>query len=107
MNVSFSPEERVFQEEVRAFFRDEYPDDIRRLQDAGSELRPEDQIRWQKLLHKKGWAGVNWPVEYGGTGWSPVQKYIFATEEANANAPRCAPVVPQAVVLLPRCRAGQ
>ncbi|MGI9236768.1 MAG: acyl-CoA dehydrogenase family protein [Woeseiaceae bacterium] len=91
MNVNFSPEELAFQEEVRDFFRDEYPEDIRRRQDSGSDLQPEDQIRWQQLLHKKGWAGVNWPVEYGGTGWTPVQKYIFATEEANANAPVIVP----------------
>ncbi|MGB5489272.1 MAG: acyl-CoA dehydrogenase family protein [Woeseiaceae bacterium] len=91
MNVNFSPEELAFQEEVRAFFRDEYPEDIRQLQESGAELRPEVQIRWQQLLNKKGWAGVNWPVEHGGTGWTPVQKYIYATEEANANAPVIVP----------------
>jgi len=87
MHVTFSPEELEFQQEVRAFFRDEFPDDIRRKRATGTELPPEDQIRWQKLLYKKGWAGINWPVEHGGTGWTPVQKYIFATEEADANAP--------------------
>ena len=91
MNVNFSPEEVAFREEVRAFFRDEMPEDIRQLRESGAELRPEAQVRWQQLLHKKGWAGVNWPVEYGGTGWTPVQKYIFATEEANANAPMIIP----------------
>ena len=91
MHVSFSPEELAFQEEVRAFFRDEYPEDMRQKRDKGMELDPEDQIRWQQLLHKKGWAGINWPVEYGGTGWTPVQKYIYATEEANANAPLVIP----------------
>ena len=87
MHVTFSPEDIAFQEEVRAFFRDEFPGDIRDKQNTGAELAPEDQIRWQKLLFNKGWAGINWPVEYGGTGWTPVQKYIFATEEADANAP--------------------
>ena len=87
MHVTFSEEELAFQEEVRAFFRDELPDDIRDAMDSGAELDPEMQIRWQKILFKKGWAGVNWPVEYGGTDWSPVQKYIFAREEGFANAP--------------------
>jgi hypothetical protein len=91
MHVTFSPEELAFQEEVRAFFRDEYPEDIRQKRDSGLELEPKDQIRWQQLLHKKGWAGINWPVEYGGTGWTPVQKYIYANEEANANAPLVVP----------------
>ena len=87
MHVTFSEEELAFQEEVRAFFRDELPDDIRDAVDSGAELDPEMQIRWQKILFKKGWAGVNWPVEYGGTDWGPVQKYIFAREEGFANAP--------------------
>ncbi len=87
MHVTFSDEELAFREEVRSFFRDEYPEDIRDKQRKGIETSPEDQVRWQQLLYEKGWAGVNWPVEYGGTGWTPVQKYIFATEEANANAP--------------------
>jgi len=87
MHVTFSPEELEFQKEIRAFFRDEFPNDIREMQAKGMELKPADQVRWQQLLHEKGWAGINWPVEYGGTGWTPVQKYIFATEEANANAP--------------------
>lgn len=87
MHVTFSKEDREFQREVRAFFRDEYPEDLREMRDKGVELPPEAQVRWQQLLYKKGWAGINWPVEYGGTGWTPVQKYIYATEEANANAP--------------------
>ena len=87
MHVTFSEAELAFQEEVRAFFRDEYPEDIREIMDSGVEMQPQMQTRWQKILYRKGWAGVNWPVEYGGTGWSPVQKYIFAREEGFANAP--------------------
>ena len=87
MHVTFSPEEIAFREDVNAFFRDEFPEDIRDKQNHGIELSPEDYVRWQQLLYEKGWAGINWPVEHGGTGWTPVQKYIFATEEANANAP--------------------
>jgi len=87
MHVTFSARELEFQEEVRTFFRDEYPDDIREVMDSGEEMPPDMQIRWQKILYRKGWAATNWPVEYGGTGWSPVQKYIYAREEGHANAP--------------------
>ena len=87
MHVTFSASELEFQEEVRTFFRHEYPDDIRELMDSGEELPPDMQIRWQQILYRKGWAATNWPVEYGGTGWSPVQKYIYAREEGHANAP--------------------
>jgi len=87
MHVTFSASELEFQEEVRTFFRDEYPDDIREVMDSGEEMPPDMQIRWQQILYSKGWAATNWPVEYGGTGWSPVEKYIYAREEGRANAP--------------------
>lgn len=61
------------------------------MQDQNVPLEPEDQIRFQKALFDKGWAGYNWPVEYGGTGWSLVQKYIFQTEMADANMPYIIP----------------
>ena len=91
MNVTFSDEERAFRDEVRNFFRDEYPSDILDKNDRGIPLTRDDMVRSQQALHDKGWAGVNWPVEYGGTGWSAVQKYIFAVEMADANVP---PLVP-------------
>ena len=91
MHVTFSAEELAFRDEIQAFFRDEFPADIREAMDSGAEIDPEMQIRWQKLLYEKGYAGMNWPVEYGGTGWSPVQKYIFAREEGLANAPILVP----------------
>jgi alkylation response protein AidB-like acyl-CoA dehydrogenase len=91
MHVTFSAEDLAFRDEIRAFFRDEYPQDIRNAMDSGTQITPEMQIRWQKLLYEKGWAAPNWPVEYGGTGWSPSQKYIFAREEGLANAPIIVP----------------
>ena len=91
MHVTFGAEDLAFQDEVRAFFRDEYPADIRATVDSGKEIAPEMQIRWQQLLYEKGWAAPNWPVEYGGTGWTPVQKYIYAREEGLANAPIIVP----------------
>jgi len=91
MNVTFSEAELAFREEIRAIFRDEFPEDIRRKRELGVPLEREDMVRFQKWLHERGWAGINWPVEYGGTGWTPVQKYIFAIEMAEANAPAIVP----------------
>ncbi|MDJ0700698.1 MAG: acyl-CoA dehydrogenase family protein [Woeseiaceae bacterium] len=87
MNVTFSEQEIAFRDEVRAFFKDKYPADIRHKRDHGIPLAKEDYVRFQKALYQQGWAGINWPVEYGGTGWTPVQKYIFMIEMANVNAP--------------------
>lgn len=91
MRVTFTDEELVFRDEVRAFFRDEMPADIADKQRLGVPLERDDFIRFQKVLFARGWAGYNWPVEYGGTGWTPVQKYIFGVEMAAANAPAVIP----------------
>ena len=91
MHVDLTAKEIEFQTEVRTFFAEEYPDDLRLKHDSGVELTRDDFIRWQRILFKRGWAAVNWPVEYGGTGWSPVEKYIFATEIARVNAPDMIP----------------
>ena len=91
MDVNFSAAELEFQSEVRKFFQEKYPADIREKQDKGVSLSREDIIRWQKIVYEQSWAAVNWPVEYGGTGWTPVQKYIFESEFAAANAPTIIP----------------
>ena len=87
MNVTFTADELAFRDEVRAFFENEFPQDILQMQNEHVPLESEDVIRWHKSLFKKGWVAPNWPVEYGGTGWSAVQKYIFADEQGRANAP--------------------
>ena len=91
MDVTLSEKDLAFREEIRAVFRDDFPEDIRAKRDKGVPMEREDLVRFQQWLHERGWAGVNWPVEYGGTGWTPVQKYLFAIEMAEADAP---PIVP-------------
>jgi hypothetical protein len=91
MDVNFSEDELAFRDEVRAFLREKYPADLREKQESGVALGKDDIVRWQKILYCQGWAAVNWPVAYGGTGWSPVQKHIFANEMAAANAPDMIP----------------
>jgi alkylation response protein AidB-like acyl-CoA dehydrogenase len=91
MRLEFSDSDLAFRDEVRAFFRSQVPADILEKRNLEIELSREDQVRYQKCLHGRGWAGVNWPLEYGGTGWTPMQKYLFALEAADANAPEIIP----------------
>lgn len=91
MNVTLTDKEIAFRDEVRAFFQENFPADLRDKLAAGIELSKDDMVRWQKILFRQGWAAVNWPVEYGGTGWSAVQKHIFANEMAESNAPDMVP----------------
>ena len=87
MDLSFSKEELAFRDEVRAFFKESLPADIRQKLVEGRHTSKEDMVTWQRILNKKGWAVPHWQKEYGGTGWSPVQQYIFLEELQSAPAP--------------------
>jgi alkylation response protein AidB-like acyl-CoA dehydrogenase len=86
MNLEFSDEDNAFRAEVRTFLEENYPKDVAERQAAGEEPRKEDWVRWHKILAEKGWSVPNWPVEYGGTGWTPTQKYIWQQETARIDA---------------------
>jgi len=85
MDLRYTPDEIAFRDELRAFFRREIPAEIRRKVSEGRKLAREDYVTVQKVLHGAGLAAPNWPVEWGGKDWSPVQRYIF-TEEIQAAA---------------------
>jgi alkylation response protein AidB-like acyl-CoA dehydrogenase len=87
LNLVFSEADLAFQQEVRDFLVQRLPVDIRDRCARGYIVGNEDLIRWQKILNEQGWMAPNWPVEYGGTGWSLTQKYIAAREFASACAP--------------------
>ena len=91
MHLDFSPEDLAFQQEVRAFIAENYPAELRGKQDEGDELSKEDFLSWHKVLAKKGWVAPAWPVEYGGTGWSATQRYIWSEETARADCIRLMP----------------
>ncbi len=103
MDLAFSPEDLAFQGEVRAFIAEAFDDDMRArsAQSKTGAIGREAQVRWFKRLSAKGWLAPDWPVEYGGAGWSDAEKYIFNMEMALAGAPTtsnmglrmCAPVI--------------
>jgi alkylation response protein AidB-like acyl-CoA dehydrogenase len=86
MNLEFSPEDNAFRAEVRAWLEENYPKDVAERQAAGDDLRKEDVMKWHHILAKKGWAVPSWPKEWGGTGWTPTQKYIWGQELARIDA---------------------
>jgi len=88
MDLRFTPEELAFRDEVRAFFRANLPEAIRRKLVEGKHLAKDDIITWQRILNAKGWAVANWPIEWGGTDWTPVQQYMFQDELQQTPAPQ-------------------
>jgi alkylation response protein AidB-like acyl-CoA dehydrogenase len=87
MDLRYTPEEIAFRQEVRAFIKDNLPADIHHRMKLGHSPRKEDTVRWQRILNAKGWAGLSWPKEWGGTGWTAIQKTIFLEENQAAPAP--------------------
>ena len=87
MDISLKPEDIAFRDEVRRFAADALPESIRRKQAAGIHLDKADIVRWHRILYEKGWVAPNWPAEYGGAGFSPLQRHIFERETARAGAP--------------------
>ena len=72
MDLDFTAEDLAFRDEVRAFIDEAFDDEMRALsaQSKNHHLTKDAQVRWLKRLHAKGWMAPDWPVEYGGTGWS-------------------------------------
>jgi len=91
VDLNFTPEEEAFRAEVRAFAQAAMPPEIRETVERGEHVDRDHTIRWQKILHAKGWGAPSWPREWGGPGWDVVQQHIFDEEMALAGAPRQLP----------------
>ena len=91
MDLRFTPEENAFRAEVRAFMKENLPAAIRTKMIEGHRLGKDDMVAWQRILNAKGWAVPHWPKEWGGTGWRPVEIYLFRDEMQQAPAPEPLP----------------
>jgi alkylation response protein AidB-like acyl-CoA dehydrogenase len=121
MDLNYSAEELAFRDQVRGWLRDHLPSDLREKVVGYRELTRDDLQRWHRQLAEKGWIAPAWPVEWGGTGWNVVQRYIFEEECGYAGAPplipfglmMCAPVLlefgtdAQKKRFLPRIYSGE
>ncbi|HXC37564.1 MAG TPA: acyl-CoA dehydrogenase family protein [Burkholderiales bacterium] len=89
MDLNTSPEDEAFRQEVRTFLRENLSPkvsaEIHRLGYLAHGR--ERMLDWHRILYKKGWAAPHWPKEYGGTGWTDMQKHIFEEECWKADAP--------------------
>lgn len=99
MMWSLSPEDQAFRDEVRRFLDAELTEPMRQAgrRCAGIYADYDVGMPWHRILARKGWSVPTWPVEHGGTGWTPMQHYLFASEMAAADAP---PLAPNAVKMV-------
>jgi alkylation response protein AidB-like acyl-CoA dehydrogenase len=91
MDLNYTSEDLAFRDRVRAFLDANLPADLQQKVRKHLRMGREDYVRWHKILAQQGWVAPAWPVEYGGTGWSAVQRHIWDEECARAGTPTILP----------------
>lgn len=94
MDFDWSEADSAFRDEVREFLREKLTPELRAAGRLATSVYPDHEasMRWQQILHERGWAAPTWPVEYGGCDWTLTQHYIFNRELALAGAPPLSPM---------------
>ncbi|KUI44322.1 acyl-CoA dehydrogenase [Mycobacterium sp. GA-1199] len=94
MDLKWSPADTAFRDEVRSFLDEKLTPEIRRAGRLMTSVYADHDasMKWQQILHERGWAAPAWPVEYGGCDWSLTQHYIFSRESTLAGAPSLSPM---------------
>ena len=89
MDLDFTPAQLAFRDQVREFLAEHLAERLRAAARATPTVFAEADIarEWQQILQARGWLAYNWPREYGGTGWSSVERYLFEKECALADSP--------------------
>ncbi|CAM3959948.1 Acyl-CoA dehydrogenase [Bordetella tumbae] len=87
MDLTYSPQDLAFRDTVVAWLQQNLPEDLRDKVLNHRRLSREDFVRWHRIVAAQGWVGSSWPVDYGGTGWTAVQRHIWDEACAVAGAP--------------------
>jgi len=100
MEFNYSPEDRAFRAELRAWLdlNLQYATPMREplADEAAGDW--EARIRWHRRLNEGGWVAINWPTQYGGRGASILQNIIY--EEELERAGTCLPFTGFGIPLL-------
>jgi alkylation response protein AidB-like acyl-CoA dehydrogenase len=91
MDMSFTPDQIAFREEVRSWIREAMPPEMRLRAENGGDFDQSEVMEWHKVLYAKGWVAPHWPEDVGGTGWDVTRRFIFQEECVAANAPSLSP----------------
>src|SRR3954454_19292965 len=90
MDLTLSPSEEQFRDEVRTWLQENHPGPE---PEAGLDEIMVFRRDWQLKLHEAGWARVSWAQEYGGRGATMIEQAIFAAEATRQEAPAPANVL--------------
>jgi alkylation response protein AidB-like acyl-CoA dehydrogenase len=91
MDLTYTAADLAFRDTVRAFLDANLPSDLQKKVRNHLRLSRQDYVRWHQIVARQGWSAPAWPVEYGGTGWTPTQRHIWEEECARSGTP---PILP-------------
>ena len=87
MQLELSDEMKAFRDEMRTFFTTEVPEETRTAVAEGRELSKEQHVESMQILNAAGLAVPHWPEEWGGRGWTDLQRHIWNEELQRAFVP--------------------
>jgi alkylation response protein AidB-like acyl-CoA dehydrogenase len=87
MRLRLTDEEAAFREEMRTFFTTQIPEDVRESVRTGRHVGKDGFVRTMRAMNAAGIAVPNWPVEWGGQDWTPLQKHLWHEEMQLACVP--------------------
>jgi hypothetical protein len=87
MDLRYSEADEKFRADLRAWLAEVLPTLPPKPSSEDWEGRRKYDTNWQRLLHEAGYAGIDWPAEFGGRGATPTEALIFLEETERAGAP--------------------
>lgn len=87
MRLRLTDEEAAFREEMRTFFTTQIPQHVRDTVAAGRHVDKDAYVETMRIMNAAGLAVPNWPVEWGGRDWTPLQRHIWHEEMQLACVP--------------------
>ncbi len=91
MDLSFTPAQTAFRDEVRAWIREAMPPHLAEKAAVDAHFEMSEVMEWHRVLHAKGWVAPNWPKEWGGPGLDVTERFILTEELELAGAPQLSP----------------
>jgi alkylation response protein AidB-like acyl-CoA dehydrogenase len=87
LDLRYSESDEKFRAELRAWLAQAVPAQGPPPASHDWAARRRYDTRWQRQLFEAGYAGLNWPREYGGRDASPTEQLVYYEETARAGAP--------------------
>lgn len=91
MDLSFTPEELAFRDEVREWIRAAMPPHLAAKAEVDGHFEIDEVMEWHRILHQKGWVAPHWPKEFGGPGLDVARRFLLTEALEQSGTPQLLP----------------